>query len=153
MVTATTRMSWHHGWTTSKVDIHAARVWLGDILESQFLAYLLHAGLDLLDVVNRVYAFTDDASYSRSCQLSIARTVQFRDDLHVKMRLPVLLRISNSLFQYVLGFFDELAVQIDGIPIYPSHGIVLAENIVRRLLVVLFHQLGMSFALLRKRMR
>lgn len=57
--------------------------------------------------------------------------------------------ISDTLLENVLGFFDELTVQIDGVAFNPARGIILAKDEVGGLLVVLIHHCAMSFALFR----
>jgi hypothetical protein len=69
------------------------------------------------------------------------------------MRLPILLRISNSLLQYLLCFFYKLPMQVNRIVRYPSLGIIFPENIIGSLLVVLIHLRRMLFPLFRKLMR
>lgn len=48
--------------STSKVDVDSAFIVLGMVLESLFLADLLDARLDLLNVVDRVVALADNAA-------------------------------------------------------------------------------------------
>lgn len=66
------------------------------------------------------------------------------------MRLVVLLRISYSRLQDILGFLHELTMQIDCIVWNSSIGIVFPEYEVGRLLVVLIHLCAMGFAFLRQ---
>lgn len=68
--------------------------------------------------------------------------------LHVKMCLTVGAGVSDALLEDILGFLDELTVQIDGVALDPPRRIVLAKDEVGGLLVVLLHHCAMSFALL-----
>lgn len=106
------------GTAALEVDVHAAGVLLGRVLEAELPADLLDAGLDLLDVVGRVVALADD---------------------DVQVRLAVLLGVADALLEDVLGLLDELAVQVDGVVGDAALRVVLAEDVVRRLLVVLVH--------------
>lgn len=58
------------------------------------------------------------------------------------------LGISYSLFQDVFGLLYELPMQVNCVPVHSTHGIVLSEDIVRRLLVVLVCELGVVLGLL-----
>ena len=69
------------------------------------------------------------------------------------MRLAALLRIFDSLLQDILRFLNELPVQIDGIVRYSSRGIVLSEDVIRRLFVVLLHLDPMLLSFLREVVR
>lgn len=71
-----------------------------------------------------------------------------RDSSHVKMCLTVGPGVSDALLEDILGFLNELTVQIDGVALNPPRCIVLAEDEVGGLLVVLLHHCAMSFALL-----
>jgi hypothetical protein len=71
----------------------------------------------------------------------------------MQMRLPILLRISNPLLQYLLRLLHKLSMQINRIIRNPSLGIIFPENIIGSLLVVLIHLRGMLFPLFRKLMR
>jgi hypothetical protein len=59
----------------------------------------------------------------------------------------------DALFEDVFGFFDEEAVQVDGVAVDAAVGVVGAENVVARLAVVLFHLRGVLFAFLRELVR
>ena len=65
----------------------------------------------------------------------------------MQMRLPRTLRISNPLLQNPLRLLDKLPMQINRVPIYPAHRIVLPEDVVARLLVVLVHHRAVPFPL------
>ena len=99
-----------------QVDIHAALVLLGRVVQPHLLADLLDARLDLLDVPGAVVALADD---------------------HMQMRLAPGLGVADARLQDVLGLLDELAVEIDRVVGDPALHIVLAEDVFRRLLVVL----------------
>jgi uncharacterized membrane protein YedE/YeeE len=115
------------GWL--QLDVHATLVLLSVILQSEFAADLLNARLDLLHVVHGMVSLADD---------------------HVEVRLAVLLGVANALLKNLLGFFDELAVQVDSVAGDFAHGIVLTENELRGLLVVFVGFGGMRLALLRQ---
>jgi hypothetical protein len=101
-----------------EVDVDAAGVLLGRVLEAELLADALDAGLDLLDVVGRVVALADN---------------------DVQVRLAVLLGVADALLENVLGLLDKLAVQVNGIIGDAARRVVLPKDVVRRLLVVLVH--------------
>lgn len=65
------------------------------------------------------------------------------------MILPRRLRVPNALLDNGFGFFDVLAVQVDGVAGDFSHGVVLAKNEFRGLLVVGVGLRGVLFALFR----
>jgi hypothetical protein len=62
--------------------------------------------------------------------------------------LPALLRVLDPLLQDPLGLLDELPVQINSISINPPRGIVLAEDVIRGLLVIRVHLCGVLLSLL-----
>lgn len=66
------------------------------------------------------------------------------------MRLSMLLSILDALLQNILSLLDKQSMQINGIVRNTSRGVVLAEDKLRRLLVVLIAIGLMAFALLRK---
>jgi hypothetical protein len=115
-----------------QLDVHATFVVLGVVLQAEFAADLLDARLDLLHVVHGVVSLADD---------------------HVEVRLAVLLGVANALLEDFLGFFDELAVQVDGVTVYFADGIVLAEDELGGLLVVLVGFGCVLLALLRQLFR
>lgn len=55
------------GRTTGEVDIDATGILLGSVLQPQIAADLFDTGLDFLDVVGRVVAFTDNAVVVSHC--------------------------------------------------------------------------------------
>ena len=65
----------------------------------------------------------------------------------MEMILTVRFRILNPLLENLLSLFDELSVQIDGVRRDTPVGVVLAEDELRRLLVVFFHLAPVGFAL------
>ena len=113
----------------SQIDINATLILLGVVLQSQFPADLFDLGLDLLHVPNAVVAFADD-----DVQMSLAR----------------LLRVADALFEDLFGFFDELAVQVDGVRVDAADGVVFAENVLRGLFVQFVCFGGVGFALQRE---
>lgn len=66
----------------------------------------------------------------------------------MQMRLPVLLRISDPLLDDILSLLDKLPMQINRIVRDAPRRVVLAEYVVRRLLVVLVHLRSVRLALL-----
>ena len=66
----------------------------------------------------------------------------------MEMCLSCALCISDALLDDGLGFFDVLAVQINGVRVYLADCIVLAEDKFRGLLVVVVGRLSMLFTLL-----
>lgn len=111
--------------SASQVDVDSTGILLGAVLQSQFLADLLNAGLDFLDVASRVVSLAYD---------------------DVQVVLAMLLRVPDALLEDVLGLFDKLSVKINGVPIYAIRRIVLAEDVLRGLLVVLSHLCAMALA-------
>ena len=105
----------HDRRTTSQVDVDPAGVFLGGELEMEFLADLLDARLDLLDVTGRVVALSDDAVSTSQCISSSYWTFAFVGDLfqlclHVQMRLTMLFRIFYPSLKNFLCFLDELSM-------------------------------------------
>lgn len=115
-----------------QLDVDATLIVLRVVLQSKLAADLLHARLDLLHVVGRVVSLADN---------------------DVQVILSVLLGVADALLEDFLGFFDELAVQVDGVAVDFSYGVVLAEDEFGGLLVVLVGFGCVSFALLRELFR
>lgn len=115
-----------------QLDVHATFVVLGVVLQSEFAADLLDARLDLLDVVRGVVSLADD---------------------HVEVRLAVLLGVADALLEDLLGLFDELAVQVDGVAVDFADGVVFAKDELGGLLVVLVGFGCVRLALLRQLFR
>lgn len=63
------------------------------------------------------------------------------------MRLPVLLRVADAPLEDILGFLDELPVQVDGVVGDAAGGVVLPEDELAGLLVVLGHLSRVPLAL------
>ena len=78
--------------------------------------------------------------------------VSLADD-HVEVRLAILLGIANALLEDLLGFFDKLAVQVDGVAVDFADGVVLAEDELGGLLVVFVGFGCVRLALLRQLFR
>ena len=115
-----------------QLDVHATFVVLSVVLQAEFAADLLDARLDLLHVVRGVVSLADD---------------------HVEVRLAVLLGVADALLEDLLGFFDELAVQVDSITVDFADGVVFAEDELGGLLVVLVGFGCVRLALLRQLFR
>jgi hypothetical protein len=113
-------------------DVHATFVVLGVVLQSKFAADLLHARLDLLHMVDGVVSLADD---------------------HVEVRLAVLLGVADALLEDLLGLFDKLAVQVDGVARDFAYGVVFAEDEFGGLFVVLIGFGCVRLALLRQLFR
>jgi hypothetical protein len=105
---------------------------LSVVLQAEFAADLLDARLNLLHVVHRVVSLADD---------------------HVQVRLAVLLGVADALLEDLLGLFDELAVEIDGVAVDFADGVVFAEDEFGGLLVVLVGFGSVRLALLRQLFR
>jgi len=97
-----------------QIDVDPALVLLGVVLQSQLLAYLLDFGLDLLHVPDAV--------------VSLAHN-------DVQMPLPRLLRVTDPFLEDFLGFFDELAVQVDRVRIDAADGVVFPKDVLGGLFV------------------
>ena len=144
------RVRGHDSLATSQVHVDATGVLLSSILQAQLLADLLDTGLDLLHVVRRVVALSDDTKKS-SKRSATVRTPKRKDDnhhIHMQMVLSMRLRILNPLLKDLLRLLNELSMQINGVRLYTAIGIILPENELRRLLVVLLHLAPMRLALL-----
>lgn len=109
-----------------EVDVDAAGVVLGGVVQAQLAADLLDAGLDLLDVPRAVVALADD---------------------NVQVGLPAGAGVADARLQDVLGLLDKLPVQVDGVVGYAARRVVLAEDVLGRLLVVRLHLRRVPLAL------
>lgn len=109
-----------------EIDVYPSSIVLCAILEAQLATELLHLGLELLDVVGRVVALADNS---------------------VQVRLAASLIGPDTLLENALRLFDELAVEVDAIGVDATGGVVLAEDVVRRLVVVFPHLGLVSLAL------
>jgi hypothetical protein len=83
--TVTTMARRHDRWPALEVDVHAAGIGFRDVLQAEFLADLLDAGLDLLNVVDGVVALADDSarergSVSTNCSLLSSSFQKSRKD-------------------------------------------------------------------------
>lgn len=116
------------GIAARQIDVDPSFVLLRVLLQSQLPAQSLYAGLDLLDVAWRVVALADN---------------------DVQVSLAVALGVADPLLEDLLGFFDELPVQIDGVGFDLADGVVLAEDELGGLLVVLVGLGGVGFGLQR----
>jgi hypothetical protein len=65
----------------------------------------------------------------------------------MQVRLAPSLVRANALFKDALRLFDKLAVQVDTIGIDTTGGVVLAKDVVGRLMVVFLHFGIVSLAL------
>ena len=97
------------------------------IPQPKFATDLLDARLDLLDMIRAVITFPDN---------------------DMQMRLAVVARVPDALLEDRLGLFNELAVQVDGVARDFADRVVLAEDVLGRLLVVCVGLRGVSLALL-----
>lgn len=69
------------------------------------------------------------------------------------MALALLRGYPDPFLKHVLGFFDKEAVQVHRVACNAPFGIVLAEDIVARLAVVVFHLFRVLLAFLREFVR
>ena len=118
--------------TRLQLNVHAALIMLGVVLQAHLLTDLLHAWLDLLDVVRTVVAFTHN---------------------HMQVSLARLLRVSDPLLDYFFGLLHILAVQIDSVAVDFANRVVLTEDVLGGLLVVRVGLGGMLLGLLAHAMR
>lgn len=70
----------------------------------------------------------------------------------MQMVLPRPLGVLDPLLQYPLRLIDKLPVQIDRVPVHPTHRVVFPKYVLRRLPVVLVHQRAVALAFFRERM-
>lgn len=110
---------------TLQIHKHAPLVLLRAILQPQLPTHLLHPRLDLLHMVATMIPLADN---------------------NMQVGLSLLPRGFNPLFEHVFRLLDEQAVQVDGVASHAAGGIVLAENVVARLVVVLRHLGGVLLA-------
>lgn len=103
---------------TLEVDVNSPGILLRLIPQPKLTAYLLNLGLDLLHVVCRVVSLADDG---------------------VQVRLPARLVRADTLLEDALRLLDELPVQVDAVRLDAAWRVVLAEDVVRRLTVVIVH--------------
>ena len=118
--------------TALEVHIDTALVLLRRVLQPQLPADLLDTGFDLLDVVGRVVTSADD---------------------DVQMGLAARLGVAYPRLEDVLGLLDELPVQVDRVLGDAALGVVLAEDVLGRLLVVLVHLGPVALALVAQLLR
>ena len=135
------------GSSTSEVDIDSTFVVLGMVLEALLLADLLDTRLDLLDVIDRVIALSDNAA---SAIRYVRVTANLENYSHMQMVLAGTLCVLDSLFQNLFGLFNELAVKVNGIAVDSSYSIILAEDEFGSLSVVVVCLLSMVLGLLRQ---
>lgn len=98
-----------------QVNVYPPSILFRPELQSQLLTQLLHLGLDPLHMTRRV--------------VSLAHN-------RMEMLLPARLIRPDALLQNALRFIDVQPVQIDGIRVYLSRRVILAEDILARLAVV-----------------
>ena len=84
-------------------------------------------------------------SYDGGC-IKAQMEIKWEEHIHVQMRLPRALRISDPLLEDLLRLLDKLPVQIYRVPVHAAHRIVFPENIVRGLFVVLVHHCAVALA-------
>jgi hypothetical protein len=130
--TTTTTITWcmrrrRHLMNRTTLQIHkdASLVLLRAVLQAQLLANLLHARFNLLHMILAMISLSNN---------------------NVQMSLSLLSRYPDPFLQHIFGFFDEQAVEVDGVASDAALGVVLAENVVARLAIVLVHLCCMLFA-------
>ena len=74
-----TTVGGHLGRSTGQVDVDPSGVLLGGILEAEFLTDLFDAGLELLDMVCRVIAFSDDSIPIKTIETFVSRCTNPRN--------------------------------------------------------------------------
>ena len=109
-----------------QINVYPPGVVLGGVLEAELAAQLLDLGLDLLHVARRVVALADDG---------------------VQVRLAAGLVGADALLEDALRLLDEEPVQVDLVAADLAGGVVLAEDVVGRLLVELVHLAVVHLAL------
>ena len=113
------------GWTSGEIDVYSPFIGFGVGLKVQLAANLLNSRLNFLDMMGAVVPFAHD---------------------NMQMCLSCGLGMSDSLLQYILGFFNKLAMEIDGVGGDTAFGVVFTKDIFRRLLIVGLHLLAMVLA-------
>ena len=113
--------------STLQINIHPTLICLRLVLQSQLPTHLLHSRLNLLHMVNAMVTLSHN---------------------HMKMRLPLPPCNFYPFLEHIFGFFDEETVQVDRVGCDAVAGVVGAEYVVARLLVVLVHLRGMLFSFL-----
>lgn len=117
--------------SASQVDVDAALVLLGGVVEAELAAEALDAGLELLHAAGRVVALADD---------------------DVQMGLACGLGVADARLEDLPGLVDVLAVQVDGVVGDAARRVVLAEDELGRPPVVLGLPPLVPLALLRERL-
>lgn len=120
---------------TSKVNIDAAGILLRRILQAELATHFLDTRFDLLDMVRRMVSFADDPT---PCQHNNQGHRQSHYS-HMQMVLPMGFGVFNPLLEDLLRLLNKLAVKIDRVGFDAVAGVILAEDELRRLLVVLLH--------------
>jgi hypothetical protein len=110
---------------TRQIDIYPPLIRFSMILQSLPLAYLLHSGLDFLDVRRTMVPFAHN---------------------HVEVCLTGRFCVPDPLFENVFGFLHKLAVQVDRVRCDATFGIVLAKDELGGLFVIFVHGSAMRFA-------
>jgi hypothetical protein len=101
---------------TLQINIHPPLILLGSIVQPQLPTQPLHPRLDLLHMARGVIPLADN---------------------DMQVRLAGRLGVADALLKDVLGLFDKLPVQVDGVLGDAAGRVVLAEDELGRLLVVL----------------
>lgn len=98
-----------------QIYIDPTSVFLGCEVEAHLVADLLDTGLELLHAARRVVALAHN---------------------DVQVRLPTCTGIPDARLEDVLGLFDELPMQVDGVGRHAARRVILAEDELGRLPVV-----------------
>lgn len=109
-----------------EVNVNTSLVLFSLVLEPEFATDLLDAGLDLLNVVAAVVALANN-----DVQVILASTAGSLD----------------AFLEHVFSLLDKETVQVDGVTLDTLARIVLAENVIARLVIVLFHFGGVLLSL------
>jgi hypothetical protein len=108
-----------------QIDVYPPLIRLSLILQPLLLTYLLHSGLNFLDV--------------RRTMVPLAHN-------HVEVCLAGRFCVPDPLFENVFGFLHKLAVQVDRVRCDATFGIVLAKDELGGLFVIFVHGSAMRFA-------
>ena len=116
----------HNRLPTPQVHKDPPRILLRRIAQPQLPTHLLHPRFDLLHVAGAMVPLAHN---------------------HMEVGLPRGLRVPDALLDDILGLFDELAVQVDGVGDDAVERVVLAEDVVGGLVVVGVHHGAVALAL------
>jgi hypothetical protein len=119
--------NWRHVryWPSRQIDIYPPLIRLSVVLQPLLLTYLLHSGLNFLDV--------------RRTMVPLAHN-------HVEVCLAGRFCVPDPLFENVFGFLHKLTVQVDRVRCDAAFSIVFAKDELGGLFVIFVHGSAMRFA-------